>query len=51
MNELDKLVKKRLKQNKKIFNEKELKIINESNILIRKIYLLGVIDSFYKSLY
>ena len=38
------VIQKRIMQNKKLFNKKELKIISENKGLIQKIYLLAILD-------
>ena len=38
------IIQKRIMQNKKLFNKKELKIISENKGLIQKIYLLAILD-------
>ncbi len=39
------IIEERIKENKEIFSKEELQIITKNNILIKKIYLLGVLDS------
>ena len=42
---LDKFIKKRLKENKKLFTKEEWKIIKNCPKMILKIYLLGFINA------
>lgn len=42
---IEEIVKERILDNKKIFTDKELKIIDENFTIIKKIYLLGSIDT------
>lgn len=39
------IIEERIKENKEIFSKEELQIITKNNILIKKISLLGVLDS------
>ena len=39
---LRKFLEKRIKDNKKLFTDKELKIIKENFNIIKKIYILGI---------
>mgnify|MGYP005766959235 FL=1 len=41
---LRKFLEKRIKDNKKLFTDKELKIIKENFNIIKKIYILGIKD-------
>ncbi len=43
-NSVERIVVERIKENKKLFNEKELKIINDNVNIIKKIYILGILD-------
>jgi hypothetical protein len=45
---LEKLVKERIKENEKLFNEKELNYINNNVNIIKKLYILGMLDIEYK---
>lgn len=42
---LEKFIKKRILENKQLFTEEELTVINNNNIIIKKIYLLGFKNS------
>ena len=42
---MEELIKERIKTNENLFTEEELKIINSNDILIEKIYLLGILDN------
>lgn len=44
-NVVEEIVKERIKENEKLFTKKELKFINNNFNLIKKIYLIGVINS------
>lgn len=41
---LEEIVKERVKENEKLFTEEELKFIKDNGKLIKKIYLLGLIN-------
>lgn len=41
---LRKFLEKRIKDNKKLFTDKELEIIKENFNIIKKIYILGIKD-------
>ncbi len=45
--DVEQIVKERIEENKKLFNEKELKIINNNVNIIKKIYILGILDMEY----
>ena len=44
---MEELIKTRIEYNKKIFTDDDLKIICENDILILKIYLMGILDSWW----
>ena len=46
--DVEQIVKERIKENKKLFNEKELKIINNNVNIIKKVYILGILDMEYQ---
>lgn len=39
------ILKERIIESKELFNEKELKFIKNNSIVIKKVYLLGILDS------
>ncbi|MCI8273450.1 MAG: hypothetical protein HFJ55_05155 [Clostridia bacterium] len=41
---LNEILEERINENKDIFADKELKTINCNDIIIKKIYLLGLLD-------
>lgn len=41
---VEKIVKERIKENKKIFNKEELIFLNNNVNIIKKIYLVGIVD-------
>ncbi len=41
---MEKIIKERIRANEKVFTKKELNKINNNDILVEKIYLLGVLD-------
>ena len=41
---MEELIKQRIEENEKLFNDRELKIINKNIILTKKIYLIGLIN-------
>ena len=41
---VEKIVKERIKENKKIFNSEELIFLNNNVNIIKKIYLVGIVD-------
>lgn len=43
--ELNEFINGRIMKNKKIFQKKELEEIEMDNLLIKKIYLLGILDN------
>ena len=43
-NVVEKIVKERIKENEKLFSKKELKFINNNVNIIKKIYLIGLIN-------
>ena len=43
---LEDFLTKRIEENIKLFTEKELELINDNNLLIRKIYILGAKNMF-----
>lgn len=43
--ELNEFIHGRIMKNKKIFQKKELEEIEMDNLLIKKIYLLGILDN------
>lgn len=43
-NIVNEIVKDRIKENEKLFTKQELKFIKNSNNIIKKIYLIGLID-------
>lgn len=45
--DVEQIVKERIEENKKLFNEKELKIINNNVNIIKKVYILGILDMEY----
>ena len=44
-NNMEKLIKERIKENEKLFNKKELIFLYNNVNIIQKIYLLGVLDN------
>ena len=40
------IIKKRLEDNLKLFNDEEINVIKNNKNLVEKIYLLGILDSF-----
>lgn len=42
---MEQLVKDRIEANKHLFTEEELKVAEDNNTLIRKIYNIGLIDA------
>lgn len=43
-NEVEKIMKERIKENEKLFNKNDLKIINNNINIMKKIYLMGLIN-------
>lgn len=41
---IEEILKERVKENKKLFNKKEIKIINSNIDIFSKIYLMGIYD-------
>lgn len=41
------IVDKRLIENKNIFTSEELEVINKNELLIKKVYLLAILDSIF----
>lgn len=41
---IEEILKERIKENEKLFNKKELKIVKENKNIIEKIYLIGILD-------
>ena len=44
---VESFVSERLKENKDLFTEEELKIIKGNNLLAEKIYILGMFDNVF----
>lgn len=44
-NNLEKFIEERIEENKELFTEEELTAINNNNIIVKKIYLLGFKNS------
>ncbi len=44
-NMLDIIQKNRISENKNIFSDKEMDIIQQNEKLIKKVYLLGILDA------
>lgn len=42
---IEEILKERIEENKKLFNKKELKTINNNFNIIKKIYILGLINA------
>ncbi len=45
--DLEKFINERIEENKDIFTNKELKIIESNDLLAKKIYILGIADSIF----
>ena len=43
--ELEELVKERIKENEKLFNKEELILLNNNVSIIKKVYLLALLDT------
>ena len=41
MENLEKFIKERMKENKELFDDEEIKLLNETSI---KLYIIGIID-------
>lgn len=41
---IEEIVKKRIEENQELFSKKEIEIINNNPVIIKKIYLLGLLD-------
>ena len=46
---MEKLIKERIEENEKLFSVEELKIIKNNVNIVKKIYMLGLLDGGQKS--
>lgn len=48
---VEKLVKERIKENEKLFTGEELKIIKDNANIIEKVYLIGILDNNFNAIF